>query len=136
MELEQVTQIITDFVAKAHYVTAAGTISDGTWGLECNGVEILLTFHPEQQRLQLMAELGTPGADSRESTYATFLTANSLPGRTGGIRVLLDQPGGNLTQECDLPINQLSSAVLADRAQHFLEFTQRGRSIVADPAVN
>lgn len=131
MELEQVTQVIADFVAHADYVTAAGTISDGIWGLECAEVEILITYHPEQQRLALMSELGTPVAEDRTGTYATFLTASAMPKRTGGIRVLLDQPGGDLMQECDIRINELTASVLADRTRRFLEYTERGRRLVA-----
>lgn len=131
MELEQVTQIVADFIAEADYVTNAAPISDRVWELECeNEVDIVITFHAEQQRLELMSVLGTPDAENRVSVYATFLTANGLTHRNAGIRLMLDAPQGDVIQECDIPIMGLDPRTLLDTTRIFAERGHRGRQIV------
>ena len=65
-------------------------------------VALLLDLDEEQGKLVISCDLGQPAAGDRTQLYEILLTYNAQWALTGGCRLALDEPNGNVIQIFDL----------------------------------
>lgn len=126
MELEHVSQLISDLAASSDIVDTDGEIAEDVWGLECGEVDVAVTYHSEPQTVTLETVLGRPGDHNRVSTYATLLGITARSRELRGLRMSLESAGGDVIQECDVPVANLDGEYL----RFFTEKARQGAELL------
>ena len=102
------------------------------WGLATrDGKVFFLEFVPDDDRLWLSADAGTPRSEARAELYALMLQYNAQWQRTGGVRLALDGPEGEVVIAYDLPASGLDLPKLCTVIRNFQDMADGWRKIVA-----
>ena len=73
---------------------------------------LTLDYDAAAGKLFITAELGAPPSDRLLASYEFLLQYNLFWADTGGLRMALDGPGGNVVQMYDLPLQGLTAQQL------------------------
>ena len=96
------------------------------------GFAVLAELDEENERLILSAEIGAPQEAKRTRLYEMLLVYNAQWTQTGGIRMVLDEPGGQVVQMFDLAASNLEVSRLARILVNFVEIGLGWRQIVTE----
>ena len=92
---------------------------------------VLVELDEAEGRIFLSAEAGLPDDEARPGLYETLLVYNAQWHASGGVRMALDAPGGEVMQILELPAAGLDAARLAQVFVAFLEVLAGWRAVVA-----
>ena len=92
---------------------------------------VLVELDEAEGRLFLSAEAGLPDDEARPGLYETLLVYNAQWYASGGVRMALDEPGGEVVQMLELPAAGLEASRLAQVFVAFLEVLSGWREVVA-----
>jgi hypothetical protein len=95
------------------------------------GAVFFLDYRPDDDRLWLSADAGTPRPDNRAELYPLMLTYNAQWQRTGGVRIALDAPEGEVVLAYDMPASGLDLPRLCAVIGNFQDMLDVWRDIVA-----
>ena len=95
---------------------------------------VLVELDETEERILLSADAGLPDDDARPRLYEMLLAYNRQWHATGGIRMALEEPGGEVVQMLELPVAGLGVTRLAQVFVAFLEVLAGWRTIVARQA--
>ena len=104
-----------------------------TWTLTVqDGATLFVDLMPDDSRLWLSAEVGTPKAKNRIQLYTLVLQYNAQWQQTGGIRLALDSPDGAIILAYDMPVAGLDMPGLCTVIRNFCDMRDGWQRIVAD----
>jgi hypothetical protein len=92
---------------------------------------LFVEFIPDDDRLWLSGEVGTPPPDDRLRLYSLMLQYNARWQETGGIRLALDAPEGAIVQAYDMPAAGLDLPRLCTVIRNFRNTLDGWRRIAA-----
>ena len=92
---------------------------------------VLVELDEAEGRIFLSAEVGLPDDAARPGLYETLLVYNAQWHTSGGVRMALDAPGGEVMQILELPAAGLDAARLAQVFVAFLEVLSGWRAVAA-----
>ena len=95
---------------------------------------VLVELDETEGRIFLCADAGLPDDAARPGLYETLLVYNGQWHASGGVRMALDAPGGEVMQILELPAAGLDAARLAQVFVAFLEVLSGWRAVVAGSA--
>jgi hypothetical protein len=105
---------------------------ENLWTLVVDEDTVLFAdYGAEEGRLVLSTELGAPPGGERHGLYELLLTYNNQWGETGGVRMALDAPGGNVVQIYDLALAGLDLPRFQTVVGNFVDTARAWREIVA-----
>lgn len=93
--------------------------------------EVELLFDPEQEKLVLSCAVGSPPEDRRLKTYELLLVYNYAWQQTGGIRMALEGPEGEVALMFELNASDLSLQLLQTVIVNFADRAELWREVVA-----
>ncbi len=128
---EIISQIVADLgplVDRLQQVTTPGT---GRWILEFDNEAILCELNSSADRLYLTMSVGPLPEARREDTLEALLAFNSLWAETGGVRLALDRPGGEILQLCDILTQGIDVTKVAHVVEALLAKAQTWKSLIA-----
>lgn len=96
---------------------------------------VLVQFDEQKNCLVLASELGAPPPGDRTALYELLLQLNYHWQTTGGNRMAIDGPGGNVTQVFEMGADGLDATRLSRVVASFTEAAKAWREIVQRPAV-
>ena len=97
-----------------------------------DGGQIFVEFMPDDDRLWLSADVGTPRAEDCTRLYSLLLQYNARWRETGGVRLVLDAPEGTVVQAYDMPAAQLDVPKFVTVFANFATVLGGWRNIVSD----
>jgi hypothetical protein len=111
-------------------VTAFETANLWTLVLDEHRV-LFVDYDPDDGRVWISAEVGTPPPGGRAQLYERLLQYNGQWQQTGGVRLALDGPDGDVVLAYDLPLEGLDLARLRLVIQGLVDKLDAWREIVA-----
>lgn len=114
-------------------VSEVSEAEDGlTWILAFEeGAVVFAELDEASDRLVLSIEIGSPEPASRVDLLELLLAYNGQWTRTGGIRMVLDEPGGQVVQMFELTAGDLEASRLAAILVRFLDIGLGWRRVVS-----
>ena len=104
------------------------------WGIQLDPETLLLADLDETNgKLFLSSNLGTPPQGDRSKLYEMLLLYNDQWHVTGGGRLSLDAPAGNIIFIYELSLSGLDLVRLVDSMRAFGEVAQHWKQIIASP---
>ena len=104
-----------------------------TWTLMVrDGATLFADLMPDDSRLWLSAEVGTPPPENRIQLYTLMLVYNAQWQQTAGVRLALDRPDGAITLAYDMPVAGLDMPSLCTVIRNFCDMRDGWQRIVAD----
>ena len=128
---EIISQVVTDLgplVDRLHEVTTPG---EGLWGLQFDEEAIHCELDAGGERLYLTMELGPLPEARREDVLQSLLAFNVLGIETGGVRMALDRPGGQVLQVCDILTAGIDVTQVAQVVESLLAKAEAWRALLA-----
>ena len=105
--------------------------AEGNWAIVYDKQTIVeISYQQERRCLALMVELGPAPADTRLDTYRFLMAYSSLTDQTGGLRIALDSPEGELLQLLDLFTEDLDRVRLEGALNRFTEAARAWRKVL------
>ena len=95
---------------------------------------VLVQFDEQKNSLFLTGDVGAPPAGDRTALYEILLQMNHHWESTGGLRMAIDGPGGEVTQVFEIPADGLDAGRLAGILSAFAVAAKAWRGIVERPA--
>jgi hypothetical protein len=106
---------------------------DADWSVAFDGDTIVtLYLVADEAKLVLTVPLGRPPEDQRLAAYETMLCYNMLWADTGGVRMGLGGPHGELVQIVDLWTGSLSVEALGTVLRNVAAKARMWRRVIAD----
>ncbi len=122
---------INELVDDCDFVKSFGELDEtGTWGIECDEVPIVVTWNPEERMLTLQASLGQPLAANRQTAYQVLLAITGQSRLIRGIRMGVDEPDGNVYQECDVAVDRVDMVMMKEHFEYFYRKATAAKHIV------
>ena len=107
---------------------------DDHWRLVTrDGDALLVDYDRGADCLYLATMLGRPHEAARARVYEMLLLYNGASRETGGGRMLLDEPGGEVVLQLQLEAAGLDASALAAVAANLQEVAGQWRRLVASP---
>lgn len=104
---------------------------DKTWGVALSeDLTVLVEYDEAKDCLVLAAELGTPPDGDRTALYELLLRMNYHWETTGGVRMALDGPAGQVVQVFELATEGLEATRLGATVTAFAETAVAWREII------
>ena len=128
---EIISGVVTELgplVDRLEEVTAPG---EGMWGLQFDEDAIHCELDESGQRLYLTMELGPLPEARREDVLQSLLAFNSLWKETGGVRMALDRPDGQVMQVCDIATEQIDVTKVAQIVESLLAKADAWKALLA-----
>lgn len=137
MTFDQVSILISQMGPILDPIAIDEIREEKTWGIALKeDLAVLVQFDEQRNCLVLASELGAPPAGDRTALYEILLQTNFHWDTTGGTRMALNGPGGEVVQVFEiatdgLDASQLSAIVssFADGARAWREFVQLAGSV-------
>ena len=105
------------------------------WGIAmAEDLVVLVQFDEQKNSLVLSGDLGAPPAGDRTALYEVLLQMNYHWETTGGVRMAIDGPGGEVTQLFEMPADGLDPSRLARILSSFADAAKAWRGIVERPS--
>jgi len=98
---------------------------DDNWVLVLDGASLVVTYRSDIQSIMLCHPVGCPSVEQRLAAYEAMLLYNSLWREHGGIRLALQEPGGEVEQLFELPVADLDLDTLKTVAENLLSVGSR-----------
>jgi hypothetical protein len=140
-EAERVQGLIVALGAADDDIETITRNGEAEWSVAFDG-DTIVTLHlvADEARLVLTVPLGRPPEEQRLAAYETLLCYNMLWPETGGVRMGLGGPHGELVQIADLWTGDLSTEVLGTVLRNMAEKARMWRRVIAggtfaDPSV-
>ena len=113
---------ITAFEEQESWAIALDDAADTTLALD---------YDAATAKLYISADLGAPPSDHLLATYDFLLQYNAFWAETGGVRMALDGPAGNVLQLFDMSLHDLQAHQLGNVLQNFAAQIQVMRAMLA-----
>lgn len=135
MTLEQMELLIADLGPVLEPLAIQASDEDASWVVLMDDHLIVAVDYDERKRsLVLSSELGEPPAGDRTALYETLLQSNYHWDVTGGTRMALDGPAGQVVQVLEIPADALDATGLSGMVSAFADTARAWRQIVKGPA--
>lgn len=105
--------------------------ADDRWAIRFDQTDVEAEYDEPTGRLMLSTDLGAPPPLRAAKVYEAVLTYGSLWRDTGGVRIALSRPGGELLQMAELAAADLTPAVLVTVAVNLQARTAFWRDFVS-----
>lgn len=92
---------------------------------------IEVDYDDVQKRIMLSTEIGQPDEARRKNIYEMLLQANYLWQETGGLRIGLDGPGGNVVQMFGASVTDLHLGQLKTILTNFIDSAKAWHEIIS-----
>src|SRR5262245_34313193 len=123
--LERVQVLIEEIGPSMPDVEAVAQDGDFSWAVAFpDNLVVVLELDPTGRRLMAAIDVGRPEEEDKFEAYETALTYGYLWRDTGGARLALGGPDGELTLLTDLEVAELT---LADLQATLLDVVEKGR---------
>lgn len=131
----QVHALMTEIGPALELAEVTEIEGDNRWILVIrDGTVLFVDYDPEDQRLWLSADVGAPPPGDRLRLYELMLLYNAQWQQTGGVRLALDGPEGDVVQAYDLPLAGLDLHHLQQVVRNFGDMLEAWRKIVSTGA--
>lgn len=132
MEFQQFERLMTEVGPASDLVTSIVRYDEQAYEFCCGPEDVLVLCELDEQAecLTLKASLGTPPAEQTLRIYDLMLTITGQSHRTGGLRMGIDEVGGDVYQLTDLPAAGLDVFRFQAALTEFVGRVQRGRVLV------
>ena len=132
-ERERLQTLMSEIGPLIDGIEAIDQEDDDFWLFALGDNVVLQIQHDEEARkLVFSTELGTPPTERRLEAYEALLAFNYLWLETGGVRMAIESPGGEVTQVMDLFTLDLDISTLATVIQNFREKAIHWRGYLAN----
>ena len=102
------------------------------WGLATReSLIVFLEYMPDDDRLWLSAEAGTPRAEDHAALFPLMLQYNAQWRQTGGVRLALDAADGAVVLAYDVPVAGLDLPELCAVIRNFHDMLEGWSTIVS-----
>jgi hypothetical protein len=135
MKLTRAMQLLDGLGEVWPELAAVDRVGEDTWliALE-DGTAIVVEWVDGPPRLVLSTPIGSPELDRRFGVYEAVLGLNALWRHTGGIRVALSAPDGEITVMLDLLTGDVTAQELQQKLADWCAQTRAWRDYLAKPA--
>jgi Tir chaperone family protein CesT len=107
---------------------------ESVWSVQIDeDILLLIDFDVAQDKLVLNCDVGQPPHGDRSRLYELMLNYNFHWDQTGGARLAVDAPGGNVVLIFDVPADELEITGFAAILENFTETARNWRQIVMSP---
>ena len=132
MNLDQVNALFAQLGPVLNPLAIEASEENKSWGIALEeGLMVLAQFDEQKGCLVLSTELGAPTPGDRTALYELLLQANYHWESTGGVRLAINGPGGEVFQVFEIPVDgsdvtRLSAivAAYADSARAWRDIIQ------------
>ncbi|MGV3662259.1 MAG: type III secretion system chaperone [Prosthecobacter sp.] len=129
--LEQMQRLIEELGPATDEVLEVQQHGDTSWALVIDDTTAFyLDFVADRQVLILSTDLGTPEEDSRDSAYQIALLSNFNWSQSGGIKLGLEAPDGNLVLMFEVNAASLDLTTLQQALGFFAEKNLAWRTLI------
>jgi hypothetical protein len=105
------------------------------WGIAMEeDLSVLVEFDEQKNCLVLSSELGAPAPGDRTALYELLLQLNYHWNATGGNRMAVNGPGGDIVQMYELGADNLDATQLSAVLKTFSEVAKAWRQVVQQPS--
>lgn len=135
MKFDQVAALFAQVGPILDPLAIDAVMEEQTWGIAVGeDLTVLVQFDEQKNCLVLAADLGTPPAGDRTDLYELLLQINFHWNATGGNRLALNGPGGDVVQLYEIGAEGLDATRLSEIVASFAEAAKAGRELVQRPA--
>ena len=97
-------------------------------------IAVLIQFDDRKNCLVLTTDLGSPPAGDRTALYETLMQLNYHWDATGGVRMAVDQAGGDVMQIYEISAENMDFGRLAETIAAFAAMASAWRRVVERPS--
>lgn len=143
---DDISIIMTEVGPLDENILAVLRTGDESWAIRFEAVDVEAEFDPAGGRLMLSTTVGVPPPPRAATVYETLLTYSTAWRETGGVRMGLSRPGGELVQMADIVAADITPALvvtmavnLAERSLYwrgYVEGSEADDDTAAAPAAN
>jgi len=131
MNFDQVSSLISQLGPVLNPPAIYASEEEKSWGVAlAEDLTVLVEYDESKDSLVLAAELGTPPDGDRTALYELLLRMNYHWDTTGGIRMALDGPAGQVVQVYELATEGLEATRLGATVTAFAETAVAWREII------
>jgi len=134
MSFEQVSSLMTQLGPILDPPAIYASDEEKCWGVALDkDLTVLIQFDEQKASIVLTCELGAPPDDNRSALYEMLLQMNYYWDSTGGSRMALNRPGGEVVQIFEIPAEGLDAIRLSEIVTSFAETSRSWRLLVLYP---
>jgi hypothetical protein len=119
-ETAKIRQLVAEVGPLDDEVRTIAQTADDAWTVRYDHVDVDVEFEAGADRLVISTAIGPAPAERRLALYEALLTYSLLWRDTGGVRMGLDRPGGDVVQMVDLPAT-ITAAQLATTMSNMVD---------------
>ena len=135
MNFDQVSNLISQLGPVLNPPAIYASEDEKSWGVAlAEDLTVLVEYDEAKDSLVLAAELGTPPDGDRTALYELLLRMNYHWDTTGGVRMALDGPAGQVVQVYELATEGLEATRLGATVTAFAETAKAWREIIQHSA--
>lgn len=135
MTIDQVTILMSELGPILNPPAVYASDEEKSWGIALEeDLTVLVQFDEQKASLVLACELGAPPEGDRLALYEILLQVNYHWETTGGNRMAINRPGGEVVQVFEVPAEGLDAIRLSEIVNSFAEAAKAWRLIVLNPA--
>jgi len=135
MTINQVTALLDQLGPVLNPLAIEASEEHQSWGIALeDDVNVLVQFDAQKGCLVLACEVGAPPAGDRTGIYELLLHTNYHWDTTGGLRLALNAPGGDVVQAYELAVADLDVSQLSATVISFAESAKAWREIIQSSA--
>lgn len=132
---EQISALMSALGPVLQPLTVEGSEQDATWGVLIEeDLHVIVDFDQKRNLIILECEVCALPAGEPSSHYEMMLNYNYLWAATGGTRLSISGPGGNVVQLRDIAADGLGPSDLADMIAGFGEEARAWREALTAPS--
>lgn len=110
-------------------------VEDRVWGIALEEDQLVFVkFNEKKNCLVFSIDLGQPPAGDRSLLYEILLQINFHWDATGGVRMGVNAPDGEVVQAFEIGADELDAARLSETLSSFAEVAVAWREVVRNPA--
>lgn len=133
--LEQIERLVQGLGPVLDPVAIDFAEEERIWGIEMEeDLAVIIQFDEQKNCLVLSCELESPPEDDRTSLYETLMQLNYHWEVTGGIRMAIDGPRGNIVQLFEIGADDLDIQKLSTLVGAFSGTARVWRRIIQSPS--
>ena len=131
MTIDQVNALLNQLGPVLDPLAIEASEAHQSWGIALeDDVNVLVQFDAQKGCLLLSCELGAPSDGDRTGLYELLLQTNYHWDATGGLRLALNAPGGEVVLAYELPVADLDVPRLSATVTSFAAAAKAWRKII------
>ena len=134
---EQVESLMEQLGPVLDPLEIVGFPDQSVWGLQIDEeTRLFVDYDNQYNKLVVSCDLGAPTSNDRARLYELFLQSNYTWQATGGTRLAIDSPGGNVILLVDLSPDNLTVNDFSKMLAGFSRSAQTWKEIISQPIDN